>query len=89
MSWPLDPPHLRRLMLMPILRPGHPREVPAEVIEAARWALAQDGDPEAWEMPGPDPGNVWTLALLAWKFNGCSMYVIEYGDSERRTASAG
>ena len=69
---------------MPLLRPGHPREIPAEVIEAARRALAQDGDPEACEMAGPDPGNVWTLALVAWKFTGCSMYVIAYGDPQRR-----
>ena len=40
-------------------------------------------------MPGPDPGNVWTLSLIAEKFADCSMYIIEYGDSERRTASAG
>ena len=78
---------LRRLMLLP-LREGHPREIPAEVIQAARRALAQDGDPEAWEMPGPDPGNVCTLPLKsgkfvdhhkAKKFIDCSMYVIEYG----------
>ena len=86
--WPLDPPRLRRLMLMPPGE-GHPLDIPAEVIRAALAALAQDGNPQAWELPGPDPANVWTMGLLAVKFNGCSMYIIEYGDSERRRASGG
>ena len=70
-------------------RGGRLGDIPGEVIVAALAVLAEDGDPEAWEMPGPDPGNVWTLGLLAVKFNGCSMYIIEYGDSERRRASGG
>ena len=86
--WVHDPPNLRRLMLLPTR--GRPyRDIPAEVIVAALAVLAEDGDPEAWEMPGPDPGNVWTLGLLAVKFNGCSMYIIEYGESERRNAAGG
>ena len=83
MSWPLDPPYLRRLILLP-LPGGGPHEIPAEVVEAAQRALAQDGDPEEWEMPGPDPGRVWTLALVAKKFIGLSVYVIGYGESKRR-----
>ena len=35
-------------------------------------------------MPGPVPGSVWALALVAIKFIGCSMYVIGYGESKRR-----
>ena len=86
--WVHDPPNLRRLMLLPT-RGRHPRDIPAEVIVAALAALAEDGDPDTWEVPGPDPGNVWTLAVLGIKFAGLSMYVIEYGESERRNAAGG